>query len=374
MNEANNVFLSEIFSQPEALKNTFEHILSECKPQFLQVKDFIKRGGISKLIFTGMGSSYIASYLPYYLLNQYGITIEIREAGEFLFNTFPKTRQDSFKDTGIVIISQSGESGEIRELLKNINDIDVKPLTIGITNNPDSYLAYMTELQIFMNIEKEATVTSKTYLCTLLILYVLSKTIIGEFFTKEEYIQEVRTLIKEIEDLLNDKQKIKYIWEEMLPKFGKKIEFLEILARGSSMVTAHQAALNFKEIVKSYSEATSISTFRHGGIECLNDKSKLIILTSDDKNLEFNGNFIKKLTSEWTFGTLLHITNQKFNEELEKIHKNPNIILYKHNIKDPFLAPLFEIVILQLLFYKMAEYKGIVPGTFLYSQKITREL
>ena len=120
MNEANNVFLSEIFSQPEALKNTFEHILSESKPQFLQVKDFIKRGGISKLIFTGMGSSYIASYLPYYLLNQYGITIEIREAGEFLFNTFPKTRQDSFKDTGIVIISQSGESGEIRLSLIHI--------------------------------------------------------------------------------------------------------------------------------------------------------------------------------------------------------------------------------------------------------------
>ncbi|MHA1194364.1 MAG: hypothetical protein ACTSP9_19120 [Promethearchaeota archaeon] len=202
----------------------------------------------------------------------------------------------------------------------------------------------------------------------------MSKTIIGEFFTKEEDIQEVRTLIKEIEDLLNNKQKIKYIWEKMLPKFGKKIEFLEILARGASMVTAHQAALNFKEIVRSYSEATPISTFRHGGIECLNDKSKLIILTSDDKNLEFNGEFIKKLTSEWTFGKLLHITNQKLNDELEKIHKNPKIILYTHDIKDPFLAPLYEIVILQLLFYKMAEDKGIIPGTFLYSQKITRDL
>jgi glucosamine--fructose-6-phosphate aminotransferase (isomerizing) len=247
-------------------------------------------------------------------------------------------------------------------------------LTIGITNNPDSYLAYMTELQIFMNIDKEATITTKTYLCTLLILYVLSKTIIGEFFTSEDYIQEVRELIKEIEDLLNDKQKVKYIWEKILPKFGKKIEFLEILARGPSMVTAHQAALNYKEIVRSYSEATSISTFRHGGIECLNNESRLIILTSDDKNLELNGNFITKLTSEWTFGKLLHITNQKLTGELEKIHKNPNIILYHHKIKDPFLAPLYEIVILQLLFYKMAEEKGIVPGTFLYSQKITRDL
>ncbi|GAG76850.1 unnamed protein product, partial [marine sediment metagenome] len=32
------------------------------------------------------------------------------------------------------------------------------------------------------------------------------------------------------------------------------------------------------------------------------------------------------------------------------------------------------IIILQLVFYKMAEKKGIEPGAFLYSQKITNDI
>jgi fructoselysine-6-P-deglycase FrlB-like protein len=79
-----NNFLEELKSQPDALKDTFNYIVGEGKPQFLKIRDFIKKGGITKLIFTGMGSSFVSSYLPYYILNQYGIAVEIREAGELI--------------------------------------------------------------------------------------------------------------------------------------------------------------------------------------------------------------------------------------------------------------------------------------------------
>ena len=152
------------------------------------------------------------------------------------------------------------------------------------------------------------------------------------------------------------------------------MEFLEILSRGSSLTTAHQGALNFKEIVKSYSEASSISAFRHGGIECLKDTTSLIILSSDKENLKLNVPFINNVVNKWTFGKMLHITNQDFDKEVEELQNNRNIITYKHNIKDPHLASIMEIIILQLLFYKMAEKKGIEPGAFLYSQKITDDI
>ncbi len=371
-----NNFLEELKSQPDALKDTFNYIVGEGKPQFLKIRDFIKKGGITKLIFTGMGSSFVSSYLPYYILNQYGIAVEIREAGEFLFNTFPNIKQNCFKDTGIIIISQSGKSGEIRELLRKINAIDLndKPLTIGITNNPDSYLAYMTELQVYMNFDEEVSVTTKSYVCTLLLLYVMAKTIIGEFFTNETEIQNVEAFLGEVRRILQDQKQINKIWKELLSSFGHDIAFLEILSRGPSLTSAHQAALNFKEIVKSYSEASSISTFRHGGIECLKESTKLIILSSDKENFAFNIQFIDKLVNEWACGKILHITNQEFDEKTKKIHDDPKIITYKHKIKDPHLAPIMEIIILQLLFYKMAEKKGIEPGKFLYSQKITNDI
>jgi len=371
-----NEFLKEIKSQPQALTDTFNYIINEGKPQFLIIKDFIKKGGITKLIFTGMGSSFISTYLPYYILNQYGIAVELREAGEFLFNTFPKTKQNCFKDTAIVIISQSGESGEIRELMREINSIPLenKPLTIGITNNPDSYLAYMTELQIFMNFDQELSVTTKSYVSTLLLLYIMAVTIIDEFFMSEQQNQKVEDLIEEVRKLLNEDELIDQLWNGVLDSFGTNIEFLEILSRGSSMTTAHQAALNFKEIVKSYSEANSISTFRHGGIECLNKFTKVIILSSDKKNLELNTKFLKKLVDEWEVDKILHITNQDFDEDLKNVHENPKFVTYKHNVKDPYLASIMEIVIIQLLFYKIAERKGIDPGVFRFSQKVTTDL
>ena len=368
-----NSFLKEIFSQAKALENTFQYILSEGKPQFLKVKDFIKKGGVTKLIFTGMGSSYIASFLPYYFLNQNGIAVEMREAGEFLFNTFPKSRQESFKDTGIIIISQSGKSGEIRELLRKINSIEVKPLTIGITNDPDSYLAYMSELQIFMNIDEELSVTTTTYVCTLLILYIMSKTIVGEFFNNDDEIQNINDLISKIKNLLENEREINEIWQDIVTNFGKDVEFIEILARGSSIVTAHQAALNCKEIIKSYSEAQSISNFRHGGIECLKNNTKIILLTSDDENLEFNAKFIQQL-KKWSFEKLLHITNQNFDEDLVDLHDNKKIMIYNYDVKDSFLAPIYEIIVLQLIFYKIAELNDLEPGKFKFTTKVTSDL
>ena len=367
-------FLEEIKSQSLALRETLNYIMNEGKPQFLIVKDFIKKGGINKLIFTGMGSSYISTYLPYYILNQYGITTEIRDSGEFLFNLFPEKKKDIFKNTGIIIISQSGESGEIRELLRKINSIDDTPLTIGITNDPDSYLASMTELQILMNFDKEASVTSKSYVCTLLLLYVMAKTIIGEFFTNESEHEKIDQLITEIDALMNDKASLNKIWKDLIENFGYNMSFIEILSRGSSMVTAHQAALNCKEIAKIYSEASSISTFRHGGIECLNDKTTIILITSDNKNLQLNTKFLDNLINKWKCKKVLHITNQNFDSKLEKIHKNSKIFTYRHTILDNYLAPIMEIIILQLLFYKMAEKKGIEPGIFYYTKKITDDI
>ena len=367
----NNNFFNEIISQPKALKDTFSYILNEGKSQFLIIRDFIKKGGITKLIFTGMGSSYIGSYLPYYILNPYGIAIEIREAGEFLLNTFPEVNQNCFKDTGIVIISQSGESGEIRELVRKINAMEETPLTIGITNNSESYLFNRTELQILMNFDEEISITTKSYVCTLLILYVMAKSIICDFFNEPEEIDKVYFLIDKLSNLLGQNDKINKIWNAVVSRFGREIDFVEILSDGTSMTTVHQAALNFKEVAKIYSEGTSLTYFLHGGIEILNDTIKLILITSDKKNFNIIRRFLSSIVKEWKFGKILHLTNQEFDSELYQLHQDPNILLYKHEISDPFLAPIMEIVIIQLLVFKLAEEKGIEPGKFYFSQKIT---
>jgi len=177
-----------------------------------------------------------------------------------------------------------------------------------------------------------------------------------------------------VDALMNNKVSLHKIWKDLIDSFGYNMNFIEILSRGSSMVTAHQAALNCKEIAKVYSEASSISTFRHGGIECLNDNTTIILITSDNKNLQLNVKFLDNLINKWKSKKVLHITNQNFDNNLEKIHKNSKMIIYRHNIVDNYLAPIMEIIILQLLFYKMAEKRGIEPGIFYFTKKITDEI
>ncbi len=367
-------FLKEIMSQPKALSDTYKYIFSQ-KSLIQELLTALKKRNIAKIIFTGMGSSFFSAYIPYYFLNRSGIYSEMRETGEFLFYAFPNTKSDYFKDIAIVLISQSGESGEIVQLLRKIKNLTAPPLTIGITNSPHSTLANSVDFLFLTKAGDEKSVTSKTYTATLLLLYILSQSLAKE--TINEAIKlEIEFLIKELQKFLENEEKIDIFYKNLLSFYGSNIESLQILARGPSLASAYQAALNYKEIVKGYSEAIPCSTFNHGCIECLNEDSKLIIMSSDQENFKLNIHLIKNMTTKWDFGRILHISNFEVDQDRDylMLTRSPKFIQFKHDISNPFLSPIMEIVILQLFFYKLAEKKNIVPGQFKFTQKITKEV
>jgi len=372
-----NIFFEEIFSQGMALKRTLDYITDNYENIFGRIKNLVMDKKISRIIFTGMGSSYFCSYVPYYMLKQNGFLVEMLEAGEFLLHGFPEKNDLSFENTCIILISQSGESGEIVELLQKINLLKLKPITIGITNTPESYLANNSDMQLYLNAGKEETVTSKTYVCSILILYFLARSIMTQNLPLVSEFKEINELINIISNFLQPNQSIENIMQPVQgvnKLFGIDYNFIQILARGPSLSTAHQAALNFKEIVKINSEASPISTFRHGEIECLTEKSKLIIISSSDRDHMLDNRFIKNIIEKWRFGTLFYITTQKLDLIDEEIRTNPKIIIYSYEISNHFLTPIVEIIILQLMIYNTALKRGLTPGLFRFTQKITRGL
>jgi len=311
------------------------------------------------------------------MLKQEGFDVEMIDAGEFLLHGFPVNNDIAFETTCINLISQSGESGEIVELLQKLNMLRSKPMTIGITNTPKSYLANHSTMQLYLNAGKEETVTSKTYVCSILILYFLAKSIMTQKLSIVSEIKEINEIINLISNLFQSNQSIEKIMQPVQGVneiFGIDYNFIQILARGASLSTAHQAALNFKEIIKINSEASSISTFRHGGIECLTEWSKIIILSSSDKDHILDNRLIRNLIEKWSFGTLFYITSQKLESIDEEIRTNPKILIYSYDIKNHFLAPIVEIIILQLMIYNAALKRGLTPGVFRFTQKITRGL
>ncbi|MHA1726724.1 MAG: SIS domain-containing protein [Promethearchaeota archaeon] len=364
----------EIKDQPRALSLTFEKIKQVYIPPLKELKQLIHEKKITRIIFSGMGSSYFAAFLPYYFLNQHGITAEIRETGEFLVHSFPKIETSSFERFLLFLISQSGESGEIIELLKKLNILKKKPIIVAITNNSKSTLAKNSNFNFIIEAGEEMSVTSKSYTCTLLMLYFISKSIIGMDPLNEKDIHEIMILLEIIDKFFLENDVMEKKYDEILSLFGLDIPCLEILGQGPSLSTAYQAALIYKEIVKSPSEANSISMFHHGGIECLHKNSKLVLLSSGKSSNAISERFIKNLNEKWEYGALLYITNEKLKDKSLLKHPRSKIKVFYHDITNEFLSPIKEIMILQLFFYRMAEKKRLEPGRLRFSQKVTPTL
>ena len=102
--------------------------------------------------------------------------------------------------------------------------------------------------------------------------------------------------------------------------------------------------------------------------------SKIILISSDETNFLLNVSFIKKALTEWQVGKILHISNIDIDIDDEILNNTPKVISFIHEIENPFLAPIIEIIILQLFFYKLAEKNNIIPGEFRFTQKITRDV
>lgn len=359
-----NQFWSEILSQPRVLKSTFENFVYNSKVQLEKLKLTITTERIINFIFSGMGSSLFSCYIPYYSLNPNFYHTEIVETSQFLLNLSPYPNQ-TLEKSMLFLISQSGESGEIVELIRRIRDGEENPVIVGITNEPKSFLADKADIVFLLKAGKETSVTSKTYTSTLLILYLLSYFLINRFdFSLIE--ENLNEFLESVSRFFFDLNKQLKVIKKAIEFFKEVPPFLEILSSGPSLATAFQAALTYKEITKNYSEANSISSFYHGGIECLKENSNLILISSDENNFKLNEQLIKNML-KWKVGKILHISNQN----RDMFDSVLNVHTIKHQIKNPFLAPIMEIFYLQLLFYKMAEKSNIEPGKFKYSKKIT---
>ena len=369
-----DTFLDEILSQGEALENCYNSLLYKQKNSLIAFFDYFHSQHIRKIIFTGMGSSFYCTYVPFIMLRQAGFEVDCIEAGEFLLHGFPLTEKEVVEKTVIILISQSGQTGEIVELVKKIQNLKIKPYMVGITNNVNSFLAEHTDLQLFLDVGSEVSVTSKTYVGSLLLLYILARFIITKNLNSENERNMIKHLITNVKQFLNSNKAPSGLFDIIDEKFGNDYQFIQILARGPSLSTAYQGALNFKEIVKIASEATTVSAFRHGGIESLNEHTRLILFTSTSVDNVLNNQFINQLTTNWKFGRLLYITNQDLRPHERLLLNNPNIIFYRHNIENPFLAPIQEILFLQFMCYKTALKRGHIPGKFIFSSKITRGL
>jgi glutamine---fructose-6-phosphate transaminase (isomerizing) len=366
-----NSFIKEIHQQADALEDTLNFY---CSPTgggelLARVKNFLNKEKIHHVIYSGMGSSYYNSLIADYYLNSHKISCDVRDTGELLaYYGVPKNEKEN-KEL-FIGVSQSGESGELVKLIKKWQDLDLNSkFCWGITNNVQSTLGQEASLVFPTIAGEELSVTSKTYITGILVHLILARTIVGNDPISKVFQEEIRFLITIVREFLAKSTEKYHSSAYSIDKFLGDFNFLNFIGQGCSMATAMQSSLNLKEVSKVYSEALTIGIFRHGPIEIITQDYRAIFIINDQYAASIMKPIITNVTDKWGGGKVIILTNQS---DIVQDLKNDNILTIFNPIKNQYLAPIYDIVVIQQYLCLLAEKRGFIPGDFRNSQKITK--
>jgi len=343
-----SIFMQDILSQVNHAENALNYYFSsEC----LNILDKVSKRNYSKIIFTGMGSSNYANISASLFLNENKINSIVMSAGQFLHYSLNIVDNKTL----LILVSQSGESAEITNLLYKIGD---KANVLGITNNPESTLARIAKYSLLLQVENEVSVTSRTYITTLIVTHLLAKYLVhNEKDCRAEFIgalESLKLFLKDYKNRLND-----------IDILLKDVKFICCIGRGPSYASAMIGGLYLKEASKFPSEGMDSAEFRHGAIEIVGENFGAIVFAPKGRTSALS----LKIASDIAIkgGKVILMTDQ------ERVIKSENITVFKYKYVDEYLAPIVEVAGIQLLCLIAAKKIGVTPGEFRWISKVTTD-
>ena len=349
-----NQFIKEIQEQPEMLERTLGYYHSrEGKERLDAVCTLWTTGDYDKIVLTGMGSSYFVSQAAATMMTAYNIPAFAINAGELLhFQSSVLTER-----TLLVAISQSGESYEVIELLKQLGERHHSRLTVvGVTNESGSSLAAMATLSLLCKAGREEMTSTKTFITTYLVVYLLAGALDGRRVDNALLDSVVREVGLQLEK--------GGIYLSRAVAFLSGHPFVQVIGRGTVFASAAQTALMFMEATKTPASALLGGEFRHGPLEMVGPGFICIIYAHSRSGvyrqsirlmadvLSFNGKVI--LVSDISSG-------------IESV----NLLEINVHCGDPDLFAIPSIVPVQLIVNAWAEEMELVPGSFTHGAKVT---
>ena len=149
-------FLKDILRQPEELQRTIEILTGRNEAGRAAVDTASAAIRTARHVYlTGIGSSWHAALNVGGLLHRRAYPVYLADAAELLtFATFPR-------DSAMILISRSGKSTEIVQLVAKARRAGVK--VIGITNAPEGTLAKEAHIAIVVPVAFDHAISVNTY-------------------------------------------------------------------------------------------------------------------------------------------------------------------------------------------------------------------
>lgn len=340
-------YISDILDQPAALCAALDNYPAA---QIGQLKTRLERGDFSRIVLTGMGSSFNSAYPAW--LNLLALdTPAIHVNGAELLH-YGRRLVDS--RTLLWVNSQSGASVEIVRLLEQLRD-HPPAFQLSMTNNLESPMARSASLAVPIHAGPEATVSSKTFINTLAMLMLASTQLIGGDW------QNMLASMRRAADGIAAYQAN---WEERVADLDEKLGRLDqvlILGRGASMAAVWNGALINKEASKVSFEGMLMAEFRHGPLELASDRLTILVLEGAPQTARLNRDLAALVQ---TYGGKVFWLATSLDPELTTLLL-PAV--------DETVRPLVEILPFQTLSLVMARRAGIEPGKFRHIGKVTEK-
>lgn len=344
----------EVHDQPEVA----EKILNSYFPKAEYFHELLKKK--KRLILTGMGASLYASKMAKYLFYKYGgLFPQVVQADELEY-LLPSVDQDTL----MIFISQSGGSYETKVVTRELKERGIE--FWGITNNPDSDLGRNASEVMLLHCDKEVSSATKTNMASFLILAIIAAGYVPEL--REEFLElpdKISGALQWCDDQARENGG--KVLEELAKSLIPELQLYE-LGMGVHGTTAIEGALMMKEKTFIHTAGSSISDFRHGTVEVIEDGLPVILLSSGEKNLKMAENHAVYLKNTGADVTL--ITDVPVSAALEE---GEIPVLYLPQVKEEALSPCIFLVPLQLLAERVAVYKGLDVDGFRYLSKVVSE-
>lgn len=340
----------EIFEQPSVVKETLagridedgdvqlEAELGNISPQELRA--------ISKIAITGCGTAYHAGMVGMYLLRSLvHVPVEMELASEFRYG------DPVIDSTALTVaMSQSGETADTIEAIRIAKTAGSRVL--GICNVLGAHLTRLADGTLFTRGGPEIGVAAtKTYVSqvtamTLFAVYLARLRESAPLERLREIARGTALLPAAIDVVLNTSDEIRRIARHV-----RKARSVLFLGRYVDVPTALEGALKLKEISYIHAEGYPAGEMKHGPIALLDSSVPVIgIMTHGHVREKMISNLMESKAREAPIIVVANYGDREAEQLADYVFWVPKV--------DVLLAPLLNVIPLQLLAYHIADLEG----------------
>ena len=336
--------LKEIDEQPTVMRKLISAYTNEAG-QITVDADIIKAvQEADRIYILAAGTSYHAGFASKDFLEKLTDTpVELGISSEWGYNMPLLSKKPLF-----VMISQSGETADSRQVLVKANEMGIPSLTV--TNVPGSTLSREATYTMLLHAGPEIAVAStKAYTAQIATLAVLAKAVgdaNGNAYAKDfDLVHELSIVAQSIEASLSEKDVIAEKVEKLLATTRNAF----YIGRGSDYYVSMEASLKLKEISYIQCEGFAAGELKHGTISLIEDGVPVLALISNHPHLASHtrGN-IQEVVARGA--NVLTIVDEAVAKEEDDI-----TVTTVH----PFLSAIAMVVPTQLIAYYATLHRGL---------------